>query len=211
MLTLLCALIAAPPAPDLDKPGLLEHTAQSIAALPRVQRPALTDKRAVVLVGHRVRTNYKEHPGGKYDDVLVAYYFKDGAFRAQRFPFNTESSGQFEGAMGQDANKDGTLDLARLPAGTYRYSMGQGGFLGRVLRPDAAQQVDRDIHHDGSFRGGVRSSAARSILFHQGLTDDDTWSAGCQTLPPDHFANLFALLDELKPKTITYVLIDDPT
>jgi hypothetical protein len=72
-----------------------------------------------------------------------------------------------------------------------------------------AQVVDRDIHHDGSFRGGVRSSAARSILFHTGLTDDDTWSAGCQTMAPQTFTAFLALLDEQAPRTITYVLIDD--
>jgi hypothetical protein len=201
---------AAPPSLQLDEAALLEHTRTALTSVPRTRRPPLTARRDVVLVGHRVRTNYKEHTGGLYDDVLVAVYWRDGVQHARAFAFNTEASGQFEGAFGQDANHDGRRDFARLPAGTYRYALGTAGFLGRVLRPEQAQQVDRDIHHDGSFRGGVRSSAARSILFHTGLTDDDTWSAGCQTMAPQTFTAFLALLDEQAPRRITYVLVDDP-
>jgi hypothetical protein len=200
---------AAPPSLQLDEAALLEHTRATLSSLPRARRPTLINRRDVVLVGHRVRTNYKEHTGGLYDDVLVAVYWRDGVQHARAFAFNTEASGQFEDAFGQDANHDGRRDFARLPAGIYRYTLGTAGFLGRVLRPMQAQVVDRDIHHDGSFRGGVRSSAARSILFHTGLTDDDTWSAGCQTMAPQTFTAFLALLDEQAPRTITYVLIDD--
>jgi hypothetical protein len=208
-LVLASSALAAPPAIDLDDKALLEHTRTTLASLPRGRRPSLSNQRDVVLVGHRVRTNYKEHVGGLYDDVLVAVYWQDGVQHARAFAFNTEASGQFEDAIGQDANHDGRRDFGRLPAGTYRYSLGTAGFLGRVLRPEKAQQVDRDIHHDGTFRGGVRSSAARSILFHTGLTDDDTWSAGCQTMAPQTFTAFLALLDAQAPRLITYVLVDD--
>ena len=70
--------------------------------------------------------------------------------------------------FGQDVDGDGARDLARLPAGTYRYRLGRSTLLGRVLRPEANQLVDRDVFHDGTFRGGRRSSAGKSILFHTG-------------------------------------------
>jgi hypothetical protein len=200
---------AAPPALSLDEAALLEHTRSALRAVPAARRPSLLRTDHVVLVGHRVHTNYRDHPLGRYDDVLVVLYVQDGAWRARAFAYSSETSGQFEGMFGQDVDGDGARDLGRLPAGTYRYRLSRSKLLGRVLRPEADQLVDRDVFHDGTFRGGRRSSAGTSILFHTGLHDDDTWSAGCQTLAPGSYAALLKLLDEVKPRHITYVLIDD--
>ncbi len=117
--------------------------------------------------------------------------------------------------MGQDANRDGIKDLGRILEGYYEYKtrQTQDPVLGWVLDPMQDMYSVRDINDDGVFSTHEpRTSAGRSILFHQGGKLEQgghTWSAGCQTLHPDDFERFWSDLkpNNADPGVIGYTLV----
>jgi hypothetical protein len=115
---------------------------------------------------------------------------------------------------GEDRNKDGRLDLARLVPGTYKFYKGKAYHFAAALRPIGQQTVQREISHDGWFTHDdnwhteqgdtVIETGNFGILFHLGGIKS-TGSAGCQTLPPIEHSRFFRTLK--KQNEFYYVLV----
>jgi len=115
---------------------------------------------------------------------------------------------------GCDVNKDGRLDLGKLVPGTYTFYQGDN-FRGKAaLRTRGQQTVERDVNHDGSFthddiwhtdQGNIAIDIGNfGIIIHKGGIHQ-TYSAGCQTLPPIEYARFFRTLK--KQHEYFYVLV----
>lgn len=127
--------------------------------------------------------------------------------------------------VGNDPNKDGRLDAGELAPGTYKYKDNGGFFPGRTTRYLAAcddQVALRDTNHDGLFDfgdcwdSGLKDPEGLKILtnkesgnfgmhIHTGA-NDNTWSAGCQTLPTADYTAFFNCLQ--KQTEYYYVLFE---
>lgn len=173
-----------------------------------------------VAIALRKSTNWRLHPKGKYDDlIIVAWREPGGTVRLKRFMGNTEPAGEYahgaaKAAKGSstDLDGDGRKDLGRLVPGTYHYELQPGSFLGaQYWRARNVQEAVRDLNHDGLFIVGTgadiidKAGAGRSMLIHQG-GDGGTWSAGCQTIPKSRFGEFMGTLGG--QKTLSYILID---
>ncbi|MCC5866808.1 MAG: LysM peptidoglycan-binding domain-containing protein [Wenzhouxiangella sp.] len=156
-----------------------------------------------VVLSLRVDTNTKANNGqGVYDDrMVVVWQDGNGVGRAQEFVANTDPSAQYmEGSrfntrnpMGQDVNGDGRRNQGRLADGTYTYT--QGSFLGdRALMSGNDQISERDTSYNGYFDNGYTSQRGNfGMHVHIGGTNN-TFSAGCLTLPPEQHAAFFDTL-----------------
>lgn len=169
------------------------------------------DRRTIL--GLRVTSSTKVRDGqGEYNDrLVVAWQSAHGTMHAREFEANTEPSSRYEDTpehrrtkpkkiLGEDANKDGRLDLGCLPDGLYFFEKSTSGQFGKVLRPVHDIFVLRDIDHDGDFDSAdkVASIAAhlnseKSVLFHAG-GNSITGSAGCQTMQPAIFKSFWEAL-----------------
>lgn len=140
----------------------------------------------------------KINVNGLYDDYIwVVFLDRNGVKCANGYDVNTESSAQYEGRQGADADGDKRKDLGRLPLGIYEYycSISKSEKLGLVFRPVNDSRLERDINHDGYFTDADVQlikypnlmSDDKTILFHKGGSDN-TWSAGCQTFSSVEFA-----------------------
>jgi LysM repeat protein len=164
-------------------------------------RQDLADGRKVAL-SLRVDTSTDANQGkGVYDDRMVLMW-QDAAGNkhVQEFRANTDPSGQYEPGgpytrkpVGADYGGDARGDQGRLADGTYAYT--RGTFLGAPAMMSGADQVtQRDTNHDGRFNDGV--TTARSdygMHIHIG-GQNNTYSAGCFTLPPAEHARFFATI-----------------
>jgi hypothetical protein len=188
------------------------------------------------LLGLRKETNVHANNGrGLYDDFLVMLWVtSSGQLRVREYPhFCTEPIrhykdtggnkrwgdrhkpvNQIKPAIGHDANGDGIKDLGRIPEGYYEYKtrLTKDVDLGWVLDPMQDMYSVRDTNDDGIFSAHERrTSAGRSILFHQGGNLEQgghTWSAGCQTLRKDNFDIFWKdLHSEGNPGVIGYTLV----
>lgn len=173
-----------------------------------------------VVVALRTDTDTGANGGkGVYDDQIAVVWKDDaGRYQAKIFDGNTEPSGQYgpdgpKAARGShtDANGDGKMDLGRLQAGTIRYEQQSGQFLGNTFfRATKTQVAERDTNQDGRFTAADANridtkGAGRSMLIHQGGANN-TWSAGCQTIPKADFNDFVAALGG--QKGFSYVLVD---
>lgn len=169
-----------------------------------------------VVVALRTETNTRANGGnGVYDDkIAVVSRNKDGSYSVKEFKGNTEPSAQYayngRKPTGKDMNGDGKVDQGRLQAGNYRFTA-DGNFLGnKSFRSQRTQVAERDTNQDGFFNSKDsnridRTSAGTTMLIHQG-GGDNTWSAGCQTLPKSEFN---AFLNSLGgQQTFSYVLVN---
>lgn len=159
-----------------------------------------------VVLALRVDTNTRaNHGNGVYDDRLVVLSQRGGGKQAQEFRANTEPSAQYEQGSpyqrkidGQDANGDGRMDLGRLADGTYGYHRGE--FLGaKALIDDGGQRAERDSNHDGLFTAADARQNKTALSGDFGMYvhiggSNNTYSAGCFTLPPDQHAKFFGTL-----------------
>ncbi|MFC4291479.1 LysM peptidoglycan-binding domain-containing protein [Sphingorhabdus arenilitoris] len=172
-----------------------------------------------VVVALRIDTNTKINGGaGKYDDTIAIVWKKaDGSYAVKIFSGNTEPSAQYayngpKASKGSDTdmNKDGKADLGRLMAGNYRYE-NDGIYLGnQSFRARGIQAVERDTNQDGFFNSADsnridRKGASNSMLIHQG-DNNNTWSAGCQTIPKSQYNSFLATLGS--QDSFSYVLIN---
>jgi hypothetical protein len=176
-----------------------------------------------VIVGLRVTTpTTANERRGIYDDRFVVLQRTKIGDSALEFAGNADPSGWYEDvgggltaagrpAMGVDVDRDGRLDLGRIPAGCYRYRKSQSKKFGGVLRSVEPIHAERDTNHDGVFDGNDRVDPAQAgglhvtdFLFHPGL-DDRTGSAGCQTMTPDVFRAFWQALGD--QEEFWYVLI----
>ncbi len=178
----------------------------------------------IVLVGLRTPTPLNANGGnGVYDDTMVIVRKAGGAAQAETFRSNTEPSEQYisarniaRGKAPPDVNHDGRPDLGEIDSDqTVQYTMGT--FLGHeALKADGGQmvRVRRDVNHDHRIdaKDPVSNVAgAGGMHIHLGGLHN-TWSEGCQTLPPDEHARFFAALKRLAPqqRQFSYVLVDAP-
>ncbi len=122
---------------------------------------------------------------------------------------------------GRDTNGDGRYDLGRLVEGTYAFHIDPKRPIylrHEVLRPVGTETVQRDTNHDGWFtkddiwhtKDGdtiieTRGGDEIAILIHYG-GEKNTWSAGCQTLPPAEHKRFFHALKRPQPHYY-YVLV----
>ena len=173
-----------------------------------------------VALALRKSTNWRLHPKGKYDDlIIVTWREAGGSVRLERFMGNTEPAGEYaHGApkahkgSSTDLDRDGRKDLGRLVPGTYHYELQSGAFLGAPYwRALGVQEAERDTNHDGLFIVATDGDqidpqgAGRSMLIHQG-GESGTWSAGCQTIPGSRYDEFMALMRG-QPK-LSYILIN---
>jgi N-acetylmuramidase/LysM domain len=174
----------------------------------------LANGRKVVL-SLRVDTLVNANQGkGAYDDRMVMLWIdKAGGKHAQEFKANTEPSGQYEDGgkymrkpVGANYGGDKRGDLGRLIDGTYHYQ-GTGTFLGAKAFWSTGDQVsERDTNHNGRFDDGVKTPRQDyGMYIHRGGADN-TWSAGCQTLPPAEHDRFFSTLGG--QNSLNYVLVN---
>ena len=165
----------------------------------------------------------KENYHGSYDDYIwVLHIDKEGIKYSNGYDANTEPNYRYveRGTDGADANNDGKKDIGRLPYGAYQYSTStwySSGVKQNVFRLLESQTIERDINRDGNFDDAdtkmITNSSAmnegRTIHFHYG-GENDTWSAGCQTMKKKVFQKFQKDVAEGKTagQTIfTYLLI----
>jgi murein DD-endopeptidase MepM/ murein hydrolase activator NlpD len=207
------------PAPAPVAPGGGDDWAALIAGHGNAEARADFAAGKRVVVALRKPTNTKANQGlGVYDDRMVVVQRVGGALKTKEFPCTTEPSGQYA-SEGKKASKGSTtdldgdhrMDLGRLRAGNYRYQSKPGGHLGQpAFRARDTQVAERDVNHDGDFNDadGNRidpTGAQQTMLIHVGGSTN-TFSAGCQTVPPAHFNAFLASLGG--QNAFSYVLID---
>jgi len=117
---------------------------------------------------------------------------------------------------GEDVDFDGLKDAGRLRAGTYFFTEKPDGFLdARAFRSTENQTVERDTNGDGRFllddADRIDSKlVGRSMYIHWGGADTapvvNTWSAGCQTIPKNHYGSFLSAVG--RNPSFFYVLID---
>ena len=172
-----------------------------------------------VILALRKPTNTKANRGhGVYDDRMIVLRRNNGTLQASEFACNTEPSGQYgfggeKHDTGVDVNRDGKVDQGRLQAGTYHYEPKPGGFLNApAFRCRSNQTAQRDVNQDGDFNerdGPLRIDPAgvgRTMYVHRG-GDDNTWSAGCQTVQKSHY-DAFLRAVGGPNASFSYVLVD---
>lgn len=125
---------------------------------------------------------------------------------------------KFSKVDGQDINADKRKDPGRLAAGTYKMqNAGAETFLGaKYLKSSNDQVAQRDVNHDGRFtsadtwsKDGADQSTHSgnfAMYIHRG-GKDNTWSAGCQTLPPTDHSSFFKTIHK-KQTEYYYVLVN---
>lgn len=217
-------MLAAPasgPAPAAGQPAAAapltgEDWPMMIATYGDEEARADFDAGKRVVIALRKPTSTKANQGrGIYDDRMIVVSRTGGALQVIEFTGNTEPSRQYgwdgRKPTGADRNRDGKVDQGRLRAGTYRYERQAASFLGApYFKSKGVQASERDINQDGLFtvEDGDRidpSGAGRSMHVHRG-GDDNTWSAGCQTIPKSRYdAFLRSLGDQ---RAFCYILID---
>lgn len=172
-----------------------------------------------VVIALRTSTNTRANSGrGLYDDRMIIAHCETSGVVATEFPGNTEPSGQYgwdgvKAGKGSrvDIDHDGKVDQGRLIAGNYRYERQPGKFLNApFFKARNVQVTERDTDQDGLFTAHDpsridKSGAARSMYVHRG-GNDNTWSAGCQTIPKSRYDAFLAALGD--QKTFSYILID---
>jgi LysM repeat protein len=155
-----------------------------------------------VILSLRVDTDTRVNQGkGAYDDrMVVLWQGADGSRHAVELRANTEPSGQYEDggpymrrAVGGNYGGDARGDQGRLADGTYRFT--RGTFQGAVALMAGSDQVtQRDTNHNGRFDDGVTTArGSYGMHIHIG-GQNNTYSAGCLTLPPEEHARLFEAL-----------------
>lgn len=175
-----------------------------------------------VIVALRTETSEFANDGnGLYDDTM-AVVWKDaaGTVQVREFAANTEPSGQYrydaakaDRGSHTDMDGDGRMDLGRLQAGNYRYvHQGENMFLGdEFFVATETQTAERDTNQDGTFDSADPhridpTGAAQSMLVHRGGSDN-TWSAGCQTIPMGDYQ---AFLDLVAAQgEVSYLLMNE--
>ena len=163
------------------------------------------------IVGLRTPTNTNTNRGGgAYDDTFAVVTMRNGQPSVQEFTGNTEPAGNYRGRIGNDADRNGTLDQGQLRPGSYEYSSStyRGG---PALRMRGDSIVDRDTNGDGKFGNdrNASSGGGNSMLFHRGGATT-TGSAGCQTMPRAEFDRFMGALRDagMRPGTaVGYTLI----
>lgn len=172
-----------------------------------------------IVIALRTSTNTRANSGrGLYDDRMIIAHCEASGIVATEFPGNTEPSGQYgwDGAKAGkgsrvDIDHDGKVDQGRLVAGNYRYERQPGKFLNApFFKARNVQVTERDTDQDGLFTAHDanridRSGAGRSMHIHRG-GNDNTWSAGCQTIPKSRYDAFLAALGG--QKAFSYILID---
>ena len=123
---------------------------------------------------------------------------------------------KYKHSEGVDIDKDGIRDAGRLTAGTYQYFEKAHGHLGaRAFQVKVNQVVERDTDGDGFFTAADPGridpvGAGTTMYIHKGgagnVAEPNTWSAGCQTVPGNHYPRFLAAVG--RPKSFYYVLVN---
>lgn len=122
----------------------------------------------------------------------------------------------FKHVEGVDVNSDHIKDAGRLIEGTYKYFERPHGYLGhRAFKVHQTQIVERDTDGDGFFtefdpNRVDKTGAQDTLLIHCGGGDNvanpNTWSAGCQTVPKNHYDDFLRAIG--RPAYFYYVLVN---
>lgn len=215
---------AATAAPSGSARAQAQGYADMITSRGDAQAKADLEAGRTVLVGLRTPTRLDAGRGaGSYDDQMVMVRKVGDHYEAQTFRSNTEPSTQYlsarnvaRGVAPPDVNGDGRRDLGGLATGqTIHYT--RGTFLNAAaLRADGDQRVGvrRDTNGDSRLDGSdpvVRTQGAAGMHIHLGGASN-TWSMGCQTLPPEQHRAFFAALNgqAADQRHFSYVLLDAP-
>lgn len=177
---------------------------------------ATADLREGKLVLLGLRTPRKLTFGGSYDDTMVIVRKVGGSFQDHTFRLNTLPDEEYltkhytSRGRGPVGGSLGEIDSGQTVAYT------RGIFHGKALRADSNQTVKirRDTNHDHRIdsRDCVTPTAGASGMHIHVGGRTNTWSEGCQTLPPDEHHRFFATLERLAPNQqhFHYVLVDAP-
>ena len=170
------------------------------------------------LIAIRRPTDTRANGGkGEYDDVAVLVWKDDeGRKHVRSYKCNTEPTSQYVDTEQhtRDVNGDGNGELGRLPPGHYKLehnwslrkfiTTGDGDTYGMLA--GAKVEAEYDINRDGKFNDGATGPGGETMIWHQG-DDENVNSAGCQTMPPDEFAEFN---DDMEgAETIRYTLVNE--
>lgn len=199
-------------------------------------RAALREGKMMVVGLRRDTDTLANRGRGVYDDDIVVLNGAAGRHSAQVFPGCTEPGAQyahraspvasggrldpryanvrFKKVEGVDVNRDGIRDAGRLKEGSYLFAEKDGGYMdARAFQSLTAQVAERDTNGDGRFNANDAKridlkGAQTSMYIHRGSAQaiQNTWSAGCQTIPDNLFRSFLASLGRVT--TFYYVLID---
>lgn len=149
------------------------------------------------IITFRNPTNPNANNGkGVYDDKTVVFWVdKEGNKRVSEFQSNADPSSQYAGKNGFNKNP------GRIQEGSYMY---QPDGKGRLAPVDPVK-VERFIN--GQF---VETNQEQSdFLIHSGASENNTGSAGCQTMDPEEYGKFMALLSENgKIGKVSYTIVN---
>jgi hypothetical protein len=133
---------------------------------------------------------------GIYDDKTVVFWVdKDGNKKVEEFQSNADPSAQYAGKNGFNKNP------GRIQEGSYMYKTHTEG----RLAPVEPVKVERFIN--GKFEETNQEQS--DFLIHSGASENNTGSAGCQTMEPDEFNKFMALLaDGSGIKQVSYTIVN---
>lgn len=174
------------------------------------------DDHIVVLNGWRRRGSIALFPGNTEPSAQYAHRAQLKTGKPIDDRYKGVAFKQAALVAGEDVNADGLKDAGRLRAGTYFFNEKPDGFLdARAFRSTENQTGERDTNGDGRFQlddpARIDSKlVGRSMYIHWGGADNvpvvNTWSAGCQTIPKNHYGSFLSAVG--RNPSFFYVLID---
>ncbi|HEV2818164.1 MAG TPA: LysM peptidoglycan-binding domain-containing protein [Allosphingosinicella sp.] len=174
-------------------------------------------RRVVIALRHPTRTDANSGRG-RYDDEMIVVCREGGKLKVSRFLGNTEPSRQYgpEAApkkrMGRNVGGDARIDQGRLMEGCYRYIQDGMKYGEPCFRSRDVQPAERDTNQDKTFTAADPNridprGAGKTMLVHRGA-EDNTWSAGCQTLPRSRYKGFIKALN--RQSAFSYILRNLP-
>jgi hypothetical protein len=166
--------------------------------------------------------------------------YKGSRLMMRSFGANTDPSYQYmegrdksirkdDDSIGAHGDGDGKLDLGMLPVGAYEYgtTRSKAGIksLGDVFKPlrdetnkPLGNRVQRDINRDGYFTDADEKLVTDQEAMYERYTmyihwagENNTWSAGCQSMRKEDFLAFAAIIANGRKKgqkKFTYLLVN---
>jgi peptidoglycan hydrolase-like protein with peptidoglycan-binding domain len=179
-------------------------------------RSGVNEMNIVGLRGQDVDGKRNGNAFNQWNDTM-AYVWKgrDGKMHVREFRATTDPG--LKSGTGQDANRDGSLDLAHLRPGSYPYYLGTHRGLYGAGNPGYNLPVYRDTNHDGHISSAEKAASKRrddrgsgiNIHWGDGYVVGG-FSAGCQVVKGsyDYFRSHVTPLLQLNRGQMYYTLID---
>ncbi|MBI3924818.1 MAG: hypothetical protein HY319_04695 [Armatimonadetes bacterium] len=166
-----------------------------------------------------------EPQGDVYNDTIyAAWRDDDGEYHVRAFQASTDAGvvANPESTGFGYSDSEGYVGLSHLADGTYQDAWVRGGVPGSDLglRQAGDVRIQADANNDGIIQAderlgpdgsGTTVGASWGIQFHPGGSRDravDTWSAGCQVIVAEEYADFQAIIRNATNERFSYTLVD---